>query len=193
VLGIADELREEAPEIVAELHQLGVRNVLMLSGDNERVGRAIAHAVGIDDWRTDLLPEQKTEAITSLRSQHGVIAMVGDGVNDAPALATADLGIAMGAASADVVLETADVALMADDLGKLPHAIRLARRAMRNIRQNIVLSVATVILLLAAALSGQLSLTSGLLLNEAAALLIIANALRLLRPPRATRGGGATA
>jgi Zn2+/Cd2+-exporting ATPase len=182
VLGVADELREESEAIVAELHLLGIRRILMLSGDNERVAAATASAVGIDDWRASLLPDDKTTAIESLRAEHGAIAMVGDGVNDAPALATADLGIAMGAAGTDVALETADVALMADDLRKLPEAIRLARRSLRTIRQNIGLSLATVVLLLAAALSGRLSLTSGLLLNEGTALLIIANGLRLLRP-----------
>jgi Zn2+/Cd2+-exporting ATPase len=188
LIAVADELRPEATEVVASLRELGIEQVLMLTGDNERVAAAIAHRVGIDNWRAGLLPEDKTAAIESLRREHGAIAMLGDGVNDAPALAVAEIGIAMGAAGSDVALETADVALMADDLRRLPAAIRLARRALANIRQNIVLSLATIAVLVPAALFGHLSLTSGLLLNEGTALLIIANALRLLRNGEATTG-----
>ena len=184
VLAIADELRDEVPGVVGALRDLHIEHVLMLTGDNERVAEAVARRAGIDDWRAGLLPEDKTEAVARLRATYGPITMVGDGVNDAPALATSDVGIAMGAAGTDVALETADVALMADDLAKLPAAIRLARRALSNIRQNIVMSLAAIAVLVAAALAGWLSLTSGLLLNEGTAMLIIANGLRLLRPPR---------
>jgi Zn2+/Cd2+-exporting ATPase len=186
LIAVADELRPEAAAVVASLRELGIERVLMLTGDNERVAAAIARQVGIDDWRAGLLPEDKTAAIESLRREHGAIAMVGDGVNDAPALAVAEIGIAMGAAGSDVALETADVALMADDLTRLPTAIRLARRALANIQQNIVLSLATIAVLVPAALLGYLSLTAGLLLNEGTALLIIANGLRLLREKHAT-------
>ena len=180
LLAVADQLRPEATRAVAELHQLGLR-VVILSGDHQRVAAAVAHQAGIDDWRANLLPEHKTDAVQALRRTHGPVAMVGDGVNDAPALATADVGVAMGAAGTDVALETADLALMADDLKKLPQAVRLARRALGTIRQNVVLSVGSVAVLVAAALAGRLSLASGLLLNEGTALLIIANGLRLLR------------
>lgn len=187
-LAVADEVRDGAVEVIAALRNLAIQPIVMLTGDNKRTAAAIAHKLGIDDWHADLLPEQKTESVKKLRAECGRIAMVGDGVNDAPALATADLGIAMGAAGTDVALETADVALMGDDLAKLPEAILLARRALDNIRQNIVLSLATVAVLVIAALSGWLSLTTGLLLNEGTALLIIANGLRLLTPPpRLTR------
>jgi Cd2+/Zn2+-exporting ATPase len=191
VLAVADELRPDAREVIDQLRRLGVDHVVMLTGDNDRVAAAIASQVALDDWHSRLLPEDKTDAVTRLRHRYGSIAMVGDGVNDAPALATADVGVAMGAAGSDVALETADVALMADDLRKLPQAIAISRRAMANVRQNIVLSLVVVAALVAAALSGRLSLTTGLLLNEGAALLIIANGLRLLRrrgdqaPPRA--------
>jgi Cd2+/Zn2+-exporting ATPase len=186
LLAVADELRPEAAAAVASLHELGIERVLMLTGDNERVAAAIARQVGIDDWRADLLPEDKTAAIESLRREDGAIVMLGDGVNDAPALAVAEIGIAMGAAGSDVALETADVALMADDLTRLPAAIRLARRALANIRQNIVMSLTTIAALVPAALLGHLSLTTGLLFNEGTALLIIANGLRLLRDTQAT-------
>ena len=184
LLAVADQMRPEAPEAVAALHRAGIRPVLMLTGDNDRVAAAAAAHSGLDGWRAGLLPHDKTEAVTSLRAEHGAIAMVGDGVNDAPALATADVGIAMGAIGTDVALETADVALMADDLAKLPQAIALSRRARRVIRQNISMSVAAVAVLVTAALAGRLSLTAGLLLNEGTALFIIANALRLARPSR---------
>ena len=184
LLAVADQLRPQAAPAIAELHRLGLRTA-MLSGDHERVARAIASQSGIDDWRGGLLPEHKTSAVEELRRAHGPVVMVGDGINDAPALATADVGVAMGAAGTDVALETADVALMADDLTRLPHAVRLARRAVGTIRQNIALSLATVAVLVVAALAGRLSLTSGLLLNEGTALLIIANGLRLLRPAQA--------
>ena len=184
IVAIADELRDEVPGVVASLRRLGIRNVLMLTGDNQRVAEAVAGAAGIDHWRAGLLPEDKTDAVHTLQRDYGPIAMVGDGINDAPALAAADVGVAMGAAGTDVALETADVALMADDLTKLPSAIRLARRALTNIHQNIAMSLATVVFLIAAALAGWLSLTSGLLLNEVTALLIIGNGLRLLRPVR---------
>ena len=182
LLAVADQMRPEAPEAVAALHRAGIRPVLMLTGDNDRVAAAIAAQGGLDGWRAGLLPHDKTEAVTSLRGEHGAIAMVGDGVNDAPALATADVGIAMGAIGTDVALETADIALMADDLAKLPQAIALSHRARRVIRLNIAMSVTAVAILVTAALAGWLSLTVGLLLNEGTALVIIANALRLARP-----------
>lgn len=182
VLAVADEIRTGASVTIRALRALGIRHVVMLTGDNEPTAAAIARALGIDDWRAGLLPHEKTAAVQQLRDQYGAIAMVGDGVNDAPALATADVGIAMGAAGTDVALEAADVALMADDLAKLPEAIRLSRRAVANIRQNIALSLLTVAFLVVAALGGWLSLTSGLLLNEGSALIIIANGLRLLGP-----------
>lgn len=179
-LAVADELRPEASAAVAALRDLGIGRLVMLTGDNERAAAAIAASVNLSEWRAGLLPEGKTAAIAALRRQ-GTTAMVGNGVNDAPALGTADVGVAMGVAGTDVALETADVALMADDLAKLPVAIRLARRALTVIRQNIALSLLSVLLLDVAALAGWLSLTTGRLLNEGTALLIIANGLRLLR------------
>ncbi|MGH9235870.1 MAG: heavy metal translocating P-type ATPase [Acidimicrobiales bacterium] len=181
VLAIADQLRPDVADTVRRLHRLGVTRTVMLTGDNDRTAAAVAAAAGIDDYRARLMPDDKTTAVQELK-RHGAVAMIGDGINDAPALATADVGIAMGAAGTDVAIETADVALMADDLAKLPQAIHLGHRALRNIRQNIALSLLTIAVLVVAALSGALTLTTGLLLNEGTALLIIANALRLLRP-----------
>ena len=184
VVAVADQLRPDAESTLTELRDLGVERVLMLTGDNATVARSTAQALGLDDYRAELLPEDKSAAIRELREKHGVIAMVGDGVNDAPALANADLAIAMGAASTDVALETADVALMADELDRLPAAIRLSRRARNNIKINIVLSLTVVAVLIVAALAGWMSLTTGLLLNEGSAALIILNGLRMLRPGR---------
>jgi cation-transporting ATPase I len=201
IIAVADAVREGAQRVIEELHGLGIDELVLLTGDNERTAAAVARSVGLSEWRSELLPADKTAAVAALRTGRGATAMVGDGINDAPALATADVGIAMGAAGTDVALETASVALMADDLAKLSAAIRLARRALANIRQNIALSLAAIAVLVVGALAGWLTLTSGLLLNEGTALLIIANGLRLLRPPAASasviprvamlhRGGG---
>jgi Cd2+/Zn2+-exporting ATPase len=123
--------------MVDRLHELGVREVVMLTGDNERTAHAIAREVGVDDFRAELLPEEKVAAIRDLEAEHGSVAMVGDGINDAPALATATVGVAMGAAGTDTALETADIALMGDDISKLPYLRDLAGQANGVIRQNI--------------------------------------------------------
>lgn len=184
VLTVADQLRPDAQYSIDELRALGITRVMMLTGDSTTVARSTADALGLDDYRAELLPEDKSAAVLELRQTHGLIAMVGDGVNDAPALANADLAIAMGAAGTDVALETADVALMADELDRLPAAIRLSRRARNNIKINIVLSLTVVAILIVAALGGWMSLTTGLLLNEGSAALIILNGLRMLAPGR---------
>lgn len=183
LLGMADTPRPGAVAAIAELRGLGVRHLTMLTGDNTRVAAALASHVGLDGYEAALLPEGKADAVAALKASGYTVAMVGDGVNDAPALATADVAVAMGAAGTDVALETADVALMADDLSRLPAAIRLARRAQRNVRQNVVMSLASVAVLVAAALAGLLNLTEGVILNEGTAVLIIANGLRMLRRP----------
>jgi Cd2+/Zn2+-exporting ATPase len=181
VLAVADGLRATSRDAVEQLHRLGIERVVMLSGDHERVAAAIGQAAGLDEWRAGLLPHDKSAAVTDLGRIAGPVAMVGDGINDAPALAVADVGVAMGAGGTSVAIETADVALMADELDKLPAAIRLARRAMRIVKGNVALSLASIVALIAAALAGWLSLTTGLLLNEGMAILIIANGVRLLR------------
>jgi len=141
VIAVADEVRPEARATVERLHDLGVKHVVMLTGDNKRTARAIAERVGVDDYRAELLPDEKVEAIEAIAEEYGGVAMVGDGVNDAPALATATVGIAMGAAGTDTALETADIALMGDDLSRLPYLYELSHDANGVIRQNIFASL----------------------------------------------------
>jgi len=181
VIAIADRLRSEAKEAVQKLKQIGVHKIVMLTGDNEGTAKAIAREAGIDQCFARLLPEDKVEKVKQLRLEGSRIAMVGDGINDAPAMAMADLGIAMGAAGTDIALETADIALMSDDLSKLPVALNLSRRTVHNIRQNIILSLAIIAFLVPAALAGWVGMVPGLLINEAGGLAVIVNGLRLLK------------
>ncbi len=182
VIGVADQVRRGAADVIVALHDLGIRRVTMLTGDAEPVAKAVAREVGIDDVHAGLLPDDKLTAVASLREDGRAVAMVGDGVNDAPALATADVGVAMGAAGSAVAVETADVALMADDLARLPHAIRLARRTAANLRQNVVFAVATVVLLLVGVILGGVTMSLGMLVHEASVLIVVANGMRLLSP-----------
>ena len=181
VIGVADETRPGAPEAVDVLRAQGIRHIAMLTGDQQAAARAFGRATGVDEVLAELLPEDKLAAVGELRARHGVVAMVGDGVNDAPALAAADVGIAMGAAGTDVALETADVALMADELGKIAYAIRLSRATTRNIRANIAFSLALKGAFLAMAVAGVATLWMAVAADMGASLLVIGNALRLLR------------
>jgi Cd2+/Zn2+-exporting ATPase len=186
VVAVADRVRDDAPEMVRRLHAAGVKKVVMLTGDIEPVARAVGAAVGVDEVRAGLLPEDKLESVEDLRRQGYVVAMVGDGVNDAPALATADIGVAMGAAGTGVAIETADIALMKDDLLKLPEAVSLARRTVNNMRQNIAVALLTVAALLAGVLFGGVTMAIGMLVHEVSVLVVIVNAMRLLRRHRGT-------
>jgi Cd2+/Zn2+-exporting ATPase len=186
VIGVADEIRPEAAEMVARLHAAGVHRVVMLTGDAPLVANAVAVATGVDEVRASLLPEDKLEAVARLQAEGHVVAMVGDGVNDAPALAVANIGVAMGAAGSAVAVETADIALMGDKLLRLPEAISLARRTVNNMRQNIVIAVVTVVLLLGVLLGG-VTMSIGMLVHEASVLIVIVNAMRLLRRGRQIR------
>ena len=181
-LGVADRVRDDARTMVAALHTAGVRTVVMLTGDARRVAEAVAAEVGIDEVRAQLLPEDKLTAVAELQAAGHTVAMVGDGVNDAPALATADIGVAMGAAGTGVAIETADIALMTDDLHRLPQAVSLARRTVRVMRQNITIALVTVAVLLAGVVGGGVTMSIGMLVHEASVLLVIGNAMRLLRP-----------
>jgi Cd2+/Zn2+-exporting ATPase len=153
----------------------------MLTGDSRGTARAVAAALGVDDFRAELLPEDKVAAVEALRRQHGSVAMVGDGVNDAPALASADIGIAMGAAGSAVALETADIALMADELIRIPYAIRLSRATMRNIKVNLAISIVLKAAFVVAAVAGVATLWMAVVADTGASVIVIANALRLLR------------
>jgi Cd2+/Zn2+-exporting ATPase len=180
VLAVADQIRAEAKDAVQDLKRLGLR-VVMLTGDNDRTAKAIASQVGVDEYLAQLLPEDKVEAVKGLKQKFGKVAMVGDGINDAPAMAVSDVGIAMGAAGTDIAIETGDIVLMSDDLSKIPFTLKLSRKTISNVRQNTAASLAIVAFLIPAALIGLLGLLPGLLLNEVSALIVIANALRLLR------------
>jgi Cd2+/Zn2+-exporting ATPase len=181
IIAVADQLRPEAKDAIARLKKMGIKRVAMLTGDNEGTARAIASQAGIDEFRSQLLPENKVDAVRELKQKHHKIAMVGDGVNDAPAMAAADVGIAMGAAGTDVALETADLALMSDDLSKIPYAFAISRKAMAIIKQNVAASLAIVALVVTLALIGKIGLVPGLLINEGSALIVMLNGLRLLR------------
>jgi Cd2+/Zn2+-exporting ATPase len=181
IIAIADRPRESGRDAIALVRGLGVRAIVMLTGDSRATATAIAADLGIDEFRADLLPEDKVAAVEALRRTYGSVAMVGDGVNDAPALATADVGIAMGVAGSDAALETADVALMADELLKIPYTIRLSRATMRNIRMNLAISVVMKIAFVVAAVAGVATLWMAVVADTGASLLVIANALRLLR------------
>jgi Cd2+/Zn2+-exporting ATPase len=180
ILAVADTLRETSAQAVHELHSLGVRTV-MLSGDNTATARAIAAQVGIEDARGDLLPEDKMAALQVLVAEHGGVGMVGDGINDAPALALATVGFAMGAAGSDTAIETADVALMEDDLRKLPLFISLSRATSNVLAQNIALAIGIKIVFFALALSGHATLWMAVFADMGGSLLVVFNGLRLLR------------
>lgn len=179
VLGLMDTPRESASAVIKSLRGMGIRRTIMISGDNQRVVDAVASEVGIDDAWGDLMPEDKVQSIKKLCEQEGLVAMVGDGVNDAPAMANATVGIAMGAAGSDVALETADVALMADDLNLLPFAVGLSRKTRGIIRQNLWISLGMVAFLVPATVLG-LGIGPAVALHEGSTLIVVFNALRVL-------------
>jgi Zn2+/Cd2+-exporting ATPase len=183
VIGLADRVRPEAAEALRQLHLAGVSRVVMLTGDNEGTARAVAEALGagVDEYRAGLLPEDKVEVVRQLRRDHGRVVFVGDGVNDAPALAVSDVGVAMGSAGTDVALETADIALMGDDLSRLPLAVRIARKAEGIIRVNIAISLLTKAAFVALAVLGWATLWMAVAADMGTSLVVIFNGLRALR------------
>jgi len=177
---LEDAVRPDAVQVVSELHALGIERVAMLTGDNADTAKYVATTVGIDDVRAELLPEDKVKAVEELAAGSSPLAMVGDGVNDAPAMARADIGIAMGAAGSDAAIEAADVALMSDDLSRIPWLIRHSRRTLRIIRQNIVFSLAVKAAFVVLTFAGYASLWAAIAADMGASLLVIGNGLRLL-------------
>jgi Cd2+/Zn2+-exporting ATPase len=181
VLEMEDEIRDEAQSAIRSIRSLGVEHVAMLTGDRSDIARATGAAVGIFDVFAGLLPEEKLEKVRQLVETHGAVAMVGDGVNDAPALALSSVGIAMGAAGSPVAIETADVALMTEDLRRIPYAIVLGRRMVSVIRQNVASSIAIKVGFLALAVAGYATLWMAVVADMGTTLLVIGNGMRLLR------------
>ncbi|MFA9398629.1 MAG: heavy metal translocating P-type ATPase [Clostridiaceae bacterium] len=181
VISISDAIRKDAAQLIKKLKSQGVKKVVMITGDNKRAAEAIAKKVGVDDYYADLLPEDKVSILNKLKNEIGVIAMVGDGVNDSPALASADIGIALGGAGSDVAMETADVVLMSDELKKVSYAIGLSRATVINMKENIYFAIITVSLLLFGVLLKVVVLSSGMFIHELSVLVVIINAIRLLK------------
>ncbi|MCL5103094.1 MAG: cadmium-translocating P-type ATPase [Armatimonadetes bacterium] len=182
-IGIRDEIRPQASEVIGKLHSMGIKTV-MLTGDNETTARTIAAELGIDDVRANLKPEDKIEAVRRLEEEYGAVIMIGDGINDAPALARASVGIAMGAAGTDAAIEAADVALMGDDIARVPYAVSLGRRARNISRQNIVFSLLILAVLIPAALLGVMSVAVAVFAHETSEILAVLNGLRVSRVSR---------
>ncbi|RKQ19050.1 heavy metal translocating P-type ATPase [Ureibacillus endophyticus] len=181
IIAVADEVRESSRNVINSLHELGIKKTVMLTGDNTATAKAISRAIGISEIKAELMPEDKLNYIKLLRSEYGKVVMVGDGVNDAPALAASTVGIAMGGAGTDTALETADVALMADDLSKLPFTIKLSRKALRIIKSNITFSLGIKLLALLLVVPGWLTLWIAIFADIGATLIVSLNSMRLMR------------
>lgn len=181
LIAVADEVREQSKEVIEKLHQIGIKKTVMLTGDNKATGEAIGKKLGVTEIHSELLPEDKLALIKNLRKNGESVGMIGDGVNDAPALAASSVGIAMGGAGTDTALETADIALMADDLSKLPFTIRLSRRTLMIIKQNITFSLGIKVLALLLIVPGWLTLWMAIFADMGTTLIVTLNSLRLLR------------
>lgn len=181
LVAVADEVRETSHSVIQKLHALGIKKTIMLTGDNQGTAKAIGSQVGVSEVQSELLPQDKLDFIKQLRQDYGKVAMVGDGINDAPALAAATVGVAMGGAGTDTALETADIALMGDDLRKLPFTIKLSRKALQIIKQNITFSIVIKLIALLLVIPGWLTLWIAIFADMGATLLVTLNSLRLLK------------
>lgn len=181
VISIADKIRDDAKEALETMRENGVKHIVMLTGDNRHTASAVAEELGIDEVHAELLPEDKVRHVKRLKSEGRVISMAGDGINDAPAIASADVGLAMGKGGTDISMETADVVLMADRLNQYAHALSLSKSTMRNMKQNIIIALVTVVLLLAGVLMGGVNLAIGMFVHEASVLIVIFNGMRLIK------------
>jgi Cd2+/Zn2+-exporting ATPase len=181
LMSVTDEVRSSARDTLRALKQLGIEQTIMLTGDNQRTARHVAEQIGVGSYRAELLPEDKVDAVRELSRRYGAVAMVGDGVNDAPALAASSCGIAMGAAGTDAAIETADIALMSDDLSRLPWLVQHSRRTLAIVRQNIVFALAVKVIFVLLTLVGIGTLWMAIAADTGASLLVIFNGLRLLR------------
>jgi len=180
ILGLADTPRPEAREALAKLKKLGIKHIVMLTGDNRRAAQAVAEVVGVDEFKAELLPEDKLRIIKELETKYGPVAMVGDGVNDAPALAAATVGVAMGGVGSDVAMETADIVLMSDELEKISEAINLARQARSTVLQNLGFAIVVIVTLVTMAMVGNMNLPLAVVGHEGSTILVAFNGLRLL-------------
>ncbi len=183
IISIADRVRSEASTAVHQLRENGIERQIMLTGDNEAVARQVADKLGVDEFSAELLPDEKVNRIKGFKNSGHKVAMVGDGINDAPSIATADVGIAMGGTATDVTMQTADVILMSDNLDKLPYAIQLAKATVRNMKQNTAIALITVVFLLVGVLMNHIHLASGMLIHEISVIVVIVNAIRLVYFP----------
>ncbi|MEG0496831.1 MAG: cation-translocating P-type ATPase [Carnobacterium sp.] len=181
IVSIADQIRDDAKEALAQMRENGIKKIVMLTGDNKHTAEAVATELGLDEFYAELLPENKVEYVKELKKSGHVVAMAGDGINDAPAIATADIGLAMGEGGTDISMETADVVLMADKLMQFSHAYSLSKATTRNMKQNMFIAVGVVVILLGGVLMGSVHLASGMFIHEASVLVVILNAMRLIR------------
>lgn len=184
IISIADEIRKKAPDAIHKLRQSGIQHLVILTGDNQHVANKVAKQLGIKKVFANLLPEEKVAKVKACKQKGKVLAMLGDGINDAPAIATADIGIAMGGTGTDIAMETADIILLSDNLDKLDYAYKLSKATVQNMKQNMFFSVGVVILLLIGVLMGKVFLASGMFIHEASVLIVILNAIRLVRFPK---------